>query len=150
MRALFLLPALFLAACAPAATGPEDLKGPLVEGERWTITGFDQNNNKMNGEVVVPAEPDYDRTDREWLYSSARASILYTESSNWFSVWDERDASRLVICIVRSPYNAVTREYSGIGVSGTMEELRAVFAKLSGTGVKVVGGDCTVKREAKN
>ncbi|MFC6661054.1 hypothetical protein [Deinococcus multiflagellatus] len=57
MRALFLLPALFLAACAPAATGPEDLQGPLAEGERWTITGFDQNNDPMNGEVVVPKTP---------------------------------------------------------------------------------------------
>ncbi|MBZ9750045.1 hypothetical protein K7W42_04125 [Deinococcus sp. HMF7604] len=146
MRSLLLLPALFLAACAPAATTADVLKGPLVEGERWTITGRDQFNEKVEGEVVVPAAPDYDRTEREWSYEDARAYIGYTESNRHFQVWDTRDAKRLVVCIVRQPYIGGVREYPGISVTGSMADLDAVFAKLSGTGTKLTGGDCTVKR----
>ncbi|MVN85947.1 hypothetical protein GO986_04130 [Deinococcus sp. HMF7620] len=145
MRLLSLVSTLLLAACAPTTT-VNDLKGPLVEGERWTITGADQNNDKMSGEVVVPAAPDYDRTDRRWAYEDANAYIRYTESNQHFEVWDTRDPKRLLVCIVRQPYSAGVREYVGVSVAGAMADLDAVFAKLSGTGTKLTGGDCTVKR----
>ncbi|PTA68666.1 hypothetical protein [Deinococcus arcticus] len=151
MRALFLLPALFLAACAPAASTSTstDLKGPLVEGERWTITGFDQNRNKMEGEVVVPTKPDYLNTTRKWVYRSGSSLIFYTESTRHFEVQDLRDPLRLLVCIVRQPYDASIREYAGISVSGARDELDAVFAKLSGSDGRLVGGNCTLKREVK-
>ncbi|MFC6661053.1 hypothetical protein [Deinococcus multiflagellatus] len=63
---------------------------------------------------------------------------------------DIRDPLRILVCIVRQPYDANIREYAGVSVAGARDELKAVFAKLSGSGTQLVGGDCTVQREAGN
>lgn len=138
-----------LASCAPGMISTEPPKGPLVEGERWTITGLDQNNNRLEGNVVVPANPSYDSTDREWYYRTAAARIYFTEGTNEFQVWDTRDPSRLVICIVRAPYRYASQQntFPGISLAGSMADINAVFAKLSGSGTRLTGGDCTVTRQ---
>lgn len=135
-----------LASCAPSTTDTSPLKGPLVEGETWSISGFDQNNDKMDGRVVIPANPDYDRTDREWIYSSGAARVYFTESDKQFQVWDTSNPKRLLLCIVRKPFDPYLRRYDGISVAGSMAEINAVFAKLSGSGTKLIGGSCTVSR----
>ncbi|ALW87740.1 hypothetical protein [Deinococcus actinosclerus] len=148
--ALLLGLSLLLASCAPTATtATEQPQGPLVEGETWTITGLDQNNDKMEGRVVVPADPRYDRTDRDWTYYSRTARIYFTESTGEFQVWDTSNPERFLICIVRSPaetYTATKKQYSGLSVAGSMADLNAVFAKLSGSGTKLTGGSCTITR----
>ena len=137
-----------LASCAPGVTTDEALKGPLVEGEQWTLTGRDQNDNKFEGQIVVPSDPSYDGTDREWYYRNAGARIYFEENSSAFQVWDTRDQQRYVICIVRAPfrYDPQQKTFSGISVTGSLSDINAVFAKLSGSGTRLTGGDCTVKR----
>ncbi|GAA0512905.1 hypothetical protein [Deinococcus depolymerans] len=149
MRFLSLLPlTVLLAACAPSATTEDTFKGPLVEGEQWTISGSDQNNKPLDGKVVVPGAPQYDRTDREWYYRNEGARIYFQERSGEFQVWDTRNPARFVICIVRAPYryDEQQRRFAGISLSGSLAEINAVFAKLSGSGTRLTGGDCTVTR----
>ncbi|GHF50777.1 hypothetical protein GCM10017781_29130 [Deinococcus metalli] len=148
---------LLLAACAPSATTPSTssgtrtgLKGPLPTGETWTISGLDQNNNKISGKVKLSGGPTYRDGDRRWDYDGDNGYILYYEKdggSSTFRVWDVSDPKRLVACYIFRPFDAAQKTYTGAGLAGTQEEISAVFAKLSGTGTVLTGGNCTVTRE---
>lgn len=142
-----------LVACAPAASsgGAESgaLRGPLPTGETWTISGLDQNNNKIVGQVKLTRAPTYRDSDKRWFYGGDTGYVLYFDEASGnatFRVWDVSKSERLVACYVFRQFSADQKTYSGAGLAGTEEEINAVFAKLSGSGTRLTGGNCTLTR----
>lgn len=142
-----------LLACAPSASSDtassQVLRGPLPAGETWVISGLDQNNNKMEGKVTLTRSPSYRDRDKRWFYGGDNGYAVYYEQAtgtSTFQVWDMSKAERLVACYVFRSFSADQKIYSGAGLAGTEEEIDAVFAKLSGSGTRLVGGECTLTR----
>ncbi|PNY81514.1 hypothetical protein CVO96_09070 [Deinococcus koreensis] len=142
-----------LVGCAPSASSgtanAQALQGPLPLGETWVIGGLDQNNNKIEGKVTLTRAPSYRDSDQRWFYGGDTGYALYYEQATGnatFRVWDVSKSGRLVACYVFRPFSADQKSYSGAGLAGTEEEIDAVFAKLSGSGTRLVGGECTLTR----
>lgn len=142
--------AVSLGSCAPAAgdsgasTSPVS-RGPLKTGETWNIGGLDQNNNTLRGKIKLDdAAPTYRNSSKSWFYDGDNGYITFYEQSEGanFAVWDMSDPERLVACYVFGAYDNGKTSYEGAGLSGTREEINALFAKLD----RVVGGRCNVTR----
>ncbi|MFC3831768.1 MULTISPECIES: hypothetical protein [Deinococcus] len=162
MRFLLTVPALalLLAACAPATTGPtlQVAAPPLFRrGDTLLISGRDQNEDALSGTIVLSSAPVYRSSSDSWRFDARGGYVILagpvTGGPSQF--WDTSDPRREKACIVFSPVSQdapvgtrrLTPRLTGVGIAGSTAELKAVFAKLSGSGTKLTGGVCTVTRK---
>jgi hypothetical protein len=151
-----------LAACAPSATGGSKAQTPTLptlirQGDTYVINGRDQNNDAMAGTVTLTGAPTYDRSNDSWFFSSKGGFVVLgsqaTGGTSQF--WDTSDPKRHKACVIfgsvaqdgSGGVRSLKSSISGVGISGSEAELKAVFAKLSGSGTKLSGGGCTVTRQ---
>jgi len=150
-----LVAAISLASCAPAA-GDSSARSsttpvpryPFKTGTTWTISGTDQNFNKIEGKItLVDEDPLYRNNSGKgsWFYDADNGYIaLYDlERSTRFVVWDVSDSKRLVACYLGGSYDSNRTRYEGVSLAGSADEINGLFAKL---GDGVLGGSCEVTR----
>ncbi|MBB6018329.1 hypothetical protein ACFP9V_10795 [Deinococcus radiopugnans] len=147
--------AVSLASCAPAAGDSSTRSSttpvpryPFKTGTTWTISGTDQNFNKIEGKItLVDEDPLYrDNSGRgSWFYDADNGYIaLYElERSTRFVVWDVSESKRLVACYLGGSYDSNQTRYEGVSLAGSADEINGLFAKL---GNGVLGGSCVVTR----
>lgn len=160
LLSLTVLASALLSACAPSAGGPSAAQDPAVptlirQGDTFMLEGRDQNDNAMSGRIELVGSPRYRSSSDSWSFDGLDGYvILGSQNGGTSHFWDTSDPKRHKACIV---FDGVAKDgpggvkvlrtpVTGVGISGSEEELNAVFAKLRGSGQKLVGGACTVTR----